>query len=168
MKNPIVIVVIVVALFLVIGVGILLAMFVGGFMFYRSGIVPPNAPSEQKALPVIDTTNLKKIDLTGAQKDTQKLFVDIYKKQGLEGVKAYLDNNLSLPANIQVNNLDQKSELTGVTYVVVYQGPKKIGGWGNEGSAHKIHALGIFPNGIGVEAESFAISFYHQDKIDSK
>ena len=165
MKKNIIFVIIGLLLFVVIGFGGLFLVGIGGALFYTSQRVETNTSKNPTPL---DTTNLKTIDLTGTEKNTERLFANLYQQGGTEAMKSYLDNTLAIPNNIKIQTPDGIFELKGVTYVSLMEKDKKIKDWGDTNHRNKIQAIGIFPNGIGDNKNSLALALHYQNKIETK
>ena len=153
-----------IVLLLVIGIGGLILVGLGGAAFYKSFKV--ETPANNNTSPQnLETANLKTVDLSGTEKDTERFFAKLFLQGGMEGVKSYLNTNLSIPNNVKIATPDGAFELKGVTSVIL-QKTEKIAEWGTANPRHKIQVIGIFPNGIGNEKDTFSLAFRYQDKIN--
>jgi hypothetical protein len=166
MKNPIVLAIIGIVLLLFIGIGGLFLVGVAGGVFYKSFKVETPA-SNNTSPPNLETANLKTVDLSGTEKDTERFFAKLFLQSGMEGVKSYLNTNLSLPNNVKIATPDGVFELKGVTSVIL-QKTERIAEWGTANPRHKIQVIGIFPNGIGNEKDTFSLAVRYQEKNETK
>ena len=167
MSNKIIIAVVVAFIgVIVLAIAIVFLGFFGAGFYYFQG---RNAPQQQPQQ--IETSSLKLVDMAGKEKDTQKFLSEIYNKQGLEGVKAWIDSNVQLPCNIRISFSNDLGDYKGVTYIGLNNeksADKHFAEWGTLKGRGKIQSLGIFPKGYGDNQHNFVFVIQYQEKTDVK